>query len=1432
MLVKLRKCRYWPVWLVGSCGLSLSPGRADGPLAPSLFVRVIQSSDATANNAARKALDASITTWSQTQDLAGSYWMAALERPYSLTRIEVVNRAAPNDAELAGLTLRLLNLDDQVVFQSVLTNPGPAATFSADLPAGTHARSVWIGLEDNQKNGGGHFRVSLAEVRLFGDLAIPFMPPSTSGPGPTLNAKVTQSTAFSTAFPASNAMDGDPSTFTHTASQPNDYWLADLGAEFPIDRVELVNRQDCCSARLGGVVTRIYNGASNVLANAVETIKDPGLGGTWTWTPPTGTKGRYLRVGLENGKKNADGNYYITLAEARVWSGNRNLLVSAGGNGSVTNNLASNKPSYMVRLTPDIRPAGNANDDSYGTETRTTTATVDAYWEVDLGQTFALYGVRTIAASGIGGRLTNTIARCFDANHNSVYAKKLVGTTEVLDTDLGGPVFARYVRIGLENKQRTDPAGGIEWYIGMREVEVFGRPTNEVGILQFTASAPQISPGQPVSLSWGVEGIHRVELHPTAGSVGAPTDSSGAGRMNLSPTRSTEYLLIATNATEVFTRALAVTVGNDPLPVRLSEIVTDNKYSLADGYGNAPDWIELRNPGDLPVDLVGYGLSDDPARPMKWVFPAAIIAPHSELVVFASGSKTPVDPTGNFHASFKLNKTGGSVVLTAPNGRSTVDRLASYPPLDTDLAYGRDLDGNWTYLEPTPGAVNLATSYAGWVRPAAFSQARGFFQNAFSLTLSSADPDGAVYYSFDGSVPSVPYTTALLIATTKSMRVQVRRSGYRPARIQSQTYLFLDKVIASSVMNTGITKDSRYVSRVKPGLLALPSISLIVPGQPGYEEQEGSVEIFLPDGTPPVQANCGVERFGGSYENFAKKSFRVVCHAKYGTTRIKAPLFKGFDHGVAPVASFSELEFRSGSQDMVERGFYMAGPFVEDSLQDMGDLNPHNRFMHVYLNGVYWGLYHAREPLVQRFLANYLGGAAEDYVNVRGNDNVGDNFVLGTPTPPAIQSWEKALALKNKYQSLRNYVDVRSLIDFMLLWYYGDCESEFRASGPVNAGSGFKFWEADADGFLRTAALGLNRSDNPGPGGLFGGLVAEGDADFKTLLADRIYAVFFNDGALTPARNDARLAARMNEINDSLLAECARWGYRTPANWLASAATIRSKLFPTRTAQIISQLRSRGYFPAFDPPAFDLYGGTVTHGFHPQLTVPGGVIYYTLDASDPRLAGGAIAPTALSWTNGAVALTRDTVLSARVRQANGRWSALAQPHYMIAVNHPPIWLPQADVRFPAGLPLTLPMGVTDPDLPAQTLMLTATGLPPGLSLDAAAVRIVGVGTMPGEYSVDLTAADNQLPPQAGVLRFVIHLTEPFLLSARSLAAGVQLSFPANVGETYRLEFADDLTPPVWHTLQEFAPTNTNRVTWTEPRNDASSRRFFRVKWTR
>ena len=52
--------------------------------------------------------------------------------------------------------------------------------------------------------------------------------------------------------------------------------------------------------------------------------------------------------------------------------------------------------------------------------------------------------------------------------------------------------------------------------------------------------------------------------------------------------------------------------------VRINEVMAQNGTYT---NGHAYDWIELYNDGKKAVDLSGWGLSDKPGKPMKWVFP-------------------------------------------------------------------------------------------------------------------------------------------------------------------------------------------------------------------------------------------------------------------------------------------------------------------------------------------------------------------------------------------------------------------------------------------------------------------------------------------------------------------------------------------------------------------------------------------------------------------------------------------------------------------------------------------------------------------------------------------------------------------------------------------------------------------------------------------
>lgn len=121
--------------------------------------------------------------------------------------------------------------------------------------------------------------------------------------------------------------------------------------------------------------------------------------------------------------------------------------------------------------------------------------------------------------------------------------------------------------------------------------------------------------------------------------------------------------------------------------VVISEFMASNQSGIRDEDGDRPDWIELRNDGAEALNLEGWGLTDDPARPWKWTFPAVTLPPDGHLLVFASG-KNRQDPGANLHTGFSLSASGEYLALVRPDGTAATEFAPAFPPQFPDVSYG------------------------------------------------------------------------------------------------------------------------------------------------------------------------------------------------------------------------------------------------------------------------------------------------------------------------------------------------------------------------------------------------------------------------------------------------------------------------------------------------------------------------------------------------------------------------------------------------------------------------------------------------------------------------------------------------------------------------------------------------------------------------
>ena len=162
---------------------------------------------------------------------------------------------------------------------------------------------------------------------------------------------------------------------------------------------------------------------------------------------------------------------------------------------------------------------------------------------------------------------------------------------------------------------------------------------------------------------------------------------------------------------------------------------------LSDGsplFGN--DYVELYNPGALPVDLGGYFLTDNP---VGWpnrspIRPLTFIAAGGFLSFQADRDTTQ----GADHVDFRLSPLQGEIGLVSPD-LTLVDHVL-YGPQRTDVAQGRVPDGGSVIvaMTPTPVAANQQPDSDGDGLPDVWENLYNFDPNNPADAALDADGDG------------------------------------------------------------------------------------------------------------------------------------------------------------------------------------------------------------------------------------------------------------------------------------------------------------------------------------------------------------------------------------------------------------------------------------------------------------------------------------------------------------------------------------------------------------------------------------------------------------------------------------------------------------------------------------------------------------------
>lgn len=586
-------------------------------------------------------------------------------------------------------------------------------------------------------------------------------------------------------------------------------------------------------------------------------------------------------------------------------------------------------------------------------------------------------------------------------------------------------------------------------------------------------------------------------------------------------------------------------------PLAIWEVMTANDKYLPQQLGECYDWVELKNVSGEAVALADYSITDDADTPELYRLPDRTLAPGESIVIILSGD-AGLSTSRYDHAGFSLDAAEDGLLLYGPGG-SLLDYVY-LKDIPVGCSYGRGDSGGFCYMEPTPRQENKAGFRLISAEPVSEYTA-GVHIAEGTVTLALEAP-GEIYFTTDGSVPdgnSKVYTGPLVVDKT----TVVRAVAIEPGKLASDVYT------ATFVVNEGhslpvvsLVTDPVGLSKVyRNGDESVKEVRLAA--NVAYAGEDGSFSM-----------DCETNLHGAtSVVAFDKKSFTLRFEDKYDG----ALHYDVFEDGEVTV--FRTLLLRTAhemvySSQMRDALMSHVASQCSDSL-----ISQKYKYVVMYLNGEFWGIYAIREHHSAEHYASYMGVPADTVQMVRFmNDEVNSLSRFYSFCN------RNSLATEENYAYAKSVLDVESFADWMIFQAYV-CN--------VDIYENMRYYYSPEDGLWRCGLSDLDLG-MPGSYRAFDELASTfhhstavnalmGNAEFQDLLARRLAELLA--GPLSDENMIATIDKMAAEIRPEAAREEARWG--TPVSGWENEVAYLKQFCDGRSKQMIDSLcRQLGFTQA------------------------------------------------------------------------------------------------------------------------------------------------------------------------------------------------------------------------------------------------------------
>ncbi len=564
--------------------------------------------------------------------------------------------------------------------------------------------------------------------------------------------------------------------------------------------------------------------------------------------------------------------------------------------------------------------------------------------------------------------------------------------------------------------------------------------------------------------------------------------------------------------------------------------------------------------------------------------------------------------------------------------------------------------------------ICLTFSLMAWAQ-VRFDQPHGLYEvNELTVAITPSEEGMAIHYTTDGSVPTTEsplYTDPLKLKETTLLRACEVWDETTLSPVTTASYIFMESVLnqpntpegypsswgkytdisgtakADYEMDPEMTNDPVLRPKIIQGMRELPILSIVTDKNHLFnhtkDEQTGGIYIFTgpPVGdatghgwTRPasaeliggpqghdVQIDCGLRLHGGHgrlAEKNPKHSFRLVFKSEYGPGTLEYPLY-----GETGAQKFNQLVLRCHFGNSWQhwggggnsKAQYTRDLWARKMQRQMGHPAVDGIHVHLFLNGMYWGLYNIAERVDDQYGKEHLGGKKSDYDVIKIEESGGNHHEAAEGN---MEAWNQLISTVSRVADQTYYyrlqgldengeesdewealLDVDGFIDYMIINQYGgntDWDHHnwyaIRKRGADSKGFHFLCWDTEQI-FEGDYDNNMEVNNYACPTWIFHSLLQ--NHDFIKRYLKRATAVLSADGVLGEKSVVTLWDSLYHTIENAVYVESARWGdyrrdvhpyqakrplYTVDEHYLSERNRLLSQYFPRRTETALAYINN------------------------------------------------------------------------------------------------------------------------------------------------------------------------------------------------------------------------------------------------------------------